>query len=893
MISTVNTSTRNGFSLIPLAALLLTTLALAIWPVFTARGIEFSLIDLPLLVSAIWFGTRTGVVFTVLAAAVGWLVWGQTEWFAWLAVFSNALLLLSVIAIVRQRRPELSTAVCGLGYWVLIGAPATYLIFAAGFGDTEVAAVAVGQRVLSGICALVAANLLHFSTLIWQERLPKAWLGRGEYIHFSFREAAETAALIAAATPALLLLWYLVTEQLEEEISRLFAQSDARFETLAQGATQSLLDLDASAELLALSLSTSSGASDGDLARLESSMREDLNIGSALGIYAFEAGALTYASPGIASLETAITERLSDESQSEERLLPLSSEDDGPTLYQLGIENEARLGIVFSDPLQLWEFVYGRGLMGAASTFSGTGSLDRVSHFHGPSAHELFGIDASASIVRREYDYAIWIPGARDDYRDHQFRKVGQFRNSYITFMASDPLIANFDAKLFDIDCFRFTTDFWTHMSPTLTIMSMWIVGGSAALFLLALLIGQVVNFLTSPFSQLTAAMSHLSSIDDSETFQKFRFQRSGGADEFIALREGFSRMERALHNSSQRIRGINRDYEDLLNQVGVGFMSIDGRGESLFANPVMQQLLGRFPDLQQLTEALNPRDKTPMEPITLTNPDRQRLEALVHAVPRIDLAGKQDGAWILLTDVTSIKETEAQLVQAQKFATLGQMATGMAHEINQPLQTIRLSLANLGRLLNAKNPDFAVVKEKATMVDKQVSRIAALVQHMKSYGRAESAEWQAFSPDLCIEALVEIWLAGYKADGVQLHCDLTAGESALVGGNSNQFEQVIMNLLQNAKDAYSDDVTSRAIWVQSRCLDNRYELSVTDKAGGFEESVLEHIFEPFFTTKAPNRGTGLGLSVTFGIIDEMGGTIMADNFDGGARFRITLPLHE
>ncbi len=201
MIGTANTYTRSGFSLIPLAAMLLTTLALAIWPVFSARGIELSLIDLPLLVSAIWFGARTGVIFAVLAAAVGWLVWGQTEWFAWLALFSNALLLLSVIAIVRRTRPELSTAVCGLGYWVLIGAPATYLIFAAGFGDTEVAAVAVGQRVLSGICALVAANLLHFSALIWQERLPRAWLGRAEYIHFSLRDAPHTPPHKAPPTP--------------------------------------------------------------------------------------------------------------------------------------------------------------------------------------------------------------------------------------------------------------------------------------------------------------------------------------------------------------------------------------------------------------------------------------------------------------------------------------------------------------------------------------------------------------------------------------------------------------------------------------------------------------------------------------------------------------------
>jgi len=885
--------TRSGFHLIPMTALCLVTLGLAMWPVFTARGIELSLIDLPLLVASIWFGTRTGFIFALLAAAMGWLVWGQTELFAWLALFANSVLLLGVIALVRRSRPDLSSAVCGLGYWVLIGAPVTYLIFAAGFGDSEVAIVAVGQRILSGVAALVLASAIHFVTVIWQQRLPKAWLGPDKRIHFSLREAAETAALIAAATPALLLLWYLVTEQLQEEINTLLAQSDARFETLAQNASQSLHDLDTSAELLALSLTTAAETSELEMARLETSIREDLNIIDALGIYAFEAGSLTYISPNITTLQGVIGDRLRDNALSNQRILSLTQNKQGLTLYQLGVGNDTRLGIVFSDALQLWEFVYGRGLMGAGGTLPGGGALDRVSHFHGPSDHELFGIAPAATIVRREYDYAIWIPAARDDYRDHQFQKIGQFRNSYITFMASDPLIANFDAELFDIDCFRFTTDFWTHMSPTLNMMSIWIVGSSCALFLLSLLIGQVINFLTNPFSQLTAAMSHLSAMEDNGSLQAFNFPRTTGADEFVALRSGFSQMERGLHESAQRIRDINRDYEELLKQVEVGFISIDDRGESRFANPVMTGLLEKFPDLDALTKALKPQDKTPLEPITLTNSVGQRLEALVHAVPRINLAGQRDGAWVLLTDVTSLRETEAQLLQAQKFATLGQMATGMAHEINQPLQTIRLTLANMNRTLGKENPDIATVKDKALVVDKQVSRIAGLIQHMKSYGRVEAREWHAFAPDLCIAALIKAWATGYRADGINLHCNLTAGENTRVAGNSNQFEQVIMNLLQNARDAYAEDAPSREIWVQSRLDEGQYQLSVTDKAGGFEEHVIEHIFEPFFTTKAPNRGTGLGLSVTFGIIDEMGGRILADNHEGGARFRITLPVEE
>ena len=131
-----------------------------------------------------------------------------------------------------------------------------------------------------------------------------------------------------------------------------------------------------------------------------------------------------------------------------------------------------------------------------------------------------------------------------------------------------------------------------------------------------------------------------------------------------------------------------------------VGFLSVDKTGRQAYQNPVMGRLLQRFSDLEERLLHLKPEDAGLLEPLAIHNTAGEKLNALIHVVPRIDLQGDVDGSWILLTDVTSLRSAEEKVVRSQRLATLGQMATGMAHEINQPLQSIRLTLANLKRLL-------------------------------------------------------------------------------------------------------------------------------------------------------------------------------------------------
>lgn len=887
------TAKSRLFSKLPITALTLLTVALTAWPVFDVRSIELTLLDMPILLALIWYGPRQAAALTLFSAVVGWSVWGTDQPNAWLTIYINTLLLITLITLMKQAFEAVSSAACGLGYWVFIGAPLTYLILAIGFGDSEVALALVGQRVFSGVAALIAANALHFLAISNQKLIPTPWLNGRDHIEFSLREVTETAALIGAATPILLLVGFLASEQLEKEIETLLAQSDARFETLVQGASQTMAELDTAAELISASLKPTENVNDAQKLAIESQLKTDLNATEALGFIVFEEGQPIAASPGAQPTLSSAVALSIESSVPTQQVFSLSSDEDGPTLYRFGVRNNTptQVGIIFPSPLDLWSFMYGQGLSSVANTGAGGGVINRISHFHGPSEHDLFGIDTDATIVREEYSYAIWIPESRKNFVGYHFKTIAQFRNSYITFMASDPLVETFDSDLFDVDCFRFTTDFWTHMRPTLNAMSYWMIGGTAGLFLLSILLGQAINYFVRPFAQLTSAMSKLSKLENSDGGSQFKFNYESGSHEFLTLSEGFSTMEADLQAAAGRLQGMNRSYETLLDQVEVGFLGINADGEKTFQNPVMKNLLGKFDDLLALLMPLKPEDAGSLEPLSVQNNSGSKLNALIHVVPRINLEGKVDGSWVLLTDVTSLRDAEEQAIRAQRLAALGQMATGMAHEINQPLQSIRLSLANLGRTLGKDNSDSTAALEKTSQIDAQVSRISALIQHMKSYGRLDASTWQDFAADSSIDTVINTWKPSYQTQGITIEADLLGPEKSWVSGSGDQFELVILNLLHNARDAYLESNKSGAIHIKSRSISGDYVLTIEDSAGGFDAETSGQLFDPFFTTKAPNKGAGLGLSVSYGIIDDMGGQITAEAVDAGARFIIRLPV--
>ena len=247
--------------------------------------------------------------------------------------------------------------------------------------------------------------------------------------------------------------------------------------------------------------------------------------------------------------------------------------------------------------------------------------------------------------------------------------------------------------------------------------------------------------------------------------------------------------------------------------------------------------------------------------------------------------------------DNTEVRRSQQQLTHSAKMATLGEMATGLAHEINQPLNVMRMAVVNVLKRLNNGDAQIDYLQDKLTRIDGQIQRAARVVDHLRVFGRRSEIEQQVFNPVQAMEGSLALLGEGLRGKGVELRsegqvCDVQ------VRGHVDQLEQVLINLMVNARDALmskreTDNEFAPWIALSVEADEKSVRLRVDDNAGGIDPRLLERIFEPFFTTKPIGLGTGLGLSVSYGIIDNMGGRLSVSNTGHGAQFCVELPVVE
>ena len=259
------------------------------------------------------------------------------------------------------------------------------------------------------------------------------------------------------------------------------------------------------------------------------------------------------------------------------------------------------------------------------------------------------------------------------------------------------------------------------------------------------------------------------------------------------------------------------------------------------------------------------------------------------------DESGKLIEIQAVARDNTEIRRTRMQLNQSAKMATLGEMATGLAHEINQPLNVMRMAVVNVLKRLSNGDVEIDYLTDKLNRIDTQVQRAARVVNHMRVFGRRSEIEQQLFDPIDAVEGTLNMLAEGMKGKGVELRVG-DAGPRVQVRGHVDQLEQVLINLMVNARDALlSRQEKDRSFepWIALTVEQDAQTLwlVVEDNGGGIDPRLLERIFEPFFTTKPVGVGTGLGLSVSYGIVEQMGGRLSVSNSSEGACFRIALPI--
>jgi C4-dicarboxylate-specific signal transduction histidine kinase len=235
-------------------------------------------------------------------------------------------------------------------------------------------------------------------------------------------------------------------------------------------------------------------------------------------------------------------------------------------------------------------------------------------------------------------------------------------------------------------------------------------------------------------------------------------------------------------------------------------------------------------------------------------------------------------------------KEAAALIIQASKLATLGEMATSVAHELNQPLNVIRMAAGNSRRKISNGIADPKYLSDKLERIEAQTARAAAIIDHMRMFGRETNEHPQLIDSRNVIENALNLKGEQLRLADIELVIELPKDCSTVLG-HTIQIEQVILNLLTNASDAMADNDGEAKITLRVFEDDKSVYITLEDTGGGIPKDVLPRIFEPFYTTKAMGKGTGLGLSVSYGIIRDMNGTIAAENIDDGVRFTITLPI--
>jgi histidine kinase len=251
-----------------------------------------------------------------------------------------------------------------------------------------------------------------------------------------------------------------------------------------------------------------------------------------------------------------------------------------------------------------------------------------------------------------------------------------------------------------------------------------------------------------------------------------------------------------------------------------------------------------------------------------------------------------------MVIDVTERIEAEQQVIQANKMATLGEMATGVAHELNQPLSVIQMISNLFARKLDVGAlPDKETLSDVSSKLRSNVERASKIINHMREFGRKSALEVSSVQINDVILKSLDFFGQQLRLRNIEVVLELEHAVPS-IKADPNRLEQVFINLLTNARDAIEEkslkDPSSQGdkrITIRTH-FNRRYVFAeVCDSGTGIPKELTQKIFEPFFTTKTVGKGTGLGLSISYRIVSEYGGTIHAVSKEGeGACFDIRFP---
>lgn len=349
--------------------------------------------------------------------------------------------------------------------------------------------------------------------------------------------------------------------------------------------------------------------------------------------------------------------------------------------------------------------------------------------------------------------------------------------------------------------------------------------------------------------------------------------------------------------------------YRSYIENAPEGILVTESNGTIAEANPTAFSMFGKTSgklissDINQLLKQENLAGSFP-DYSGLTHAKQCLAEFFVSVgkTSRIIRAGSvklPDGRFLIFcTDITAAREMEKHLIHTERLVGIGEMATGIAHEINQPLNTISFGIDNLLHAMENDKADGEYVKEKARKIFEGIHRMRSIIDHVRTFSRSnDDYILSAFNLNETIENALSLVREQFNNREITLITELEPDSLVQVHGNTFKIEQVLLNLLSNSRDAIEEKQKlmegefKASINLTTRRAGDNVILSVKDNGNGIAPEHLDHITTPFYTTKEPGKGTGLGLAISYGIIKEHKGNLsFRSNPGAGTTVEIELP---
>jgi signal transduction histidine kinase len=513
---------------------------------------------------------------------------------------------------------------------------------------------------------------------------------------------------------------------------------------------------------------------------------------------------------------------------------------------------------------------------------------------------EDFGVPDTAAITQTDGRVLFWTDESETAIRAARTVISSLTPGLTAVYKPSEAQLARYGRSLHGADRYRAEVNVWNYFIEFAYAVSFSTAIDIFILGVLLVVTRTLVGRLVSPLGDLTRIF---------ESWRQFRGGELGSGAALQAmdstglsalrdihsLQQGFRALAQDVMYGERRLSTIAANYDELLRSLPLGVLAVDGASRVQFLNDALGEMTGQRQDALQRLKAQAAQmlaNNVRVEEWQLVLEDVSPKSLLLVVNHRLDERGQESGLWVIVTDLTEQKQTSAQLVQASKLATLGEMSTGMAHELNQPLNVISLATSNLRFTIKKGKATPDNTLSKLDRIDGAVHRAANIIDHMRAYGRLAGEGLTEINLGEVVGGACNLLGEQLKLANIALLNEVPE-TGLVVKGNAIQLEQVLINLVNNAKDAIKETGNAGTITVDSEVGGGRVRVRVTDTGGGIPSHVLPHVFEPFFTTKPVGKGTGLGGSISYGIIREMQGDIWAENVKEGAQITISLPLVE